>query len=199
MTICTYSESTKKKMRGIITKVMTASILLMRRKLFQISLPMRVRIDLRPTIERRPLGLVLEQPQRMNIIALIRRKPVINPRRQDDQIILLDLDPHPVILLTADVKVTGPIEYVANLLILMQMLGEEGLDFLLVDIAHRFRGHDNLVAVLVFALPRQLIDGFDRRAVAVEQAETAEMGHVDGAARVVGEALIALILLASSM
>lgn len=117
---------------------------------------------------------------------------MVNPRRQNNQIVLGQLDAHPLVLDTADIKVPLPVEDVPDLLVLVEVLGEEGLDLVLVRGAQGLRGHDDLVAVLVAALPGELVDLGDGGEVAVEDAQGGQVVLGDGAAGVVGVALVAL-------
>jgi len=74
----------------------------------------------------------------------------------------------------------------------MQMLVEKHLNFLFVDGPHFLGGHCYEVAVLVAAFRGEGIDIGLRGDVVVEDAEGREIGFRDGAAGVVGEALVAL-------
>lgn len=65
-------------------------------------------------------------------ILLIGGKAMIDTRRQDDQIILLDAQADPLVILATDVKVPGAVEDIPNLLVLVQMLVEEGANLGLV-------------------------------------------------------------------
>ncbi len=103
-------------------------------------------------------------------IHAISRKAVINARRHDHQIMLLKLYPHPIIVPTAHIKIASPIQDIANLLVLVQMLVEEGLYFLLVDVAHLPGGDCNFISVLVAALGGKGIDGGAIRIVVVQDA-----------------------------
>lgn len=117
---------------------------------------------------------------------------MINPRGHNHQIALLQPDPHPIVLPTTDVEISTATKDVANLLVLVQVLVEEVLDLLLVPRQQRGRDFD-LVAILVAALRRDLVHGFQVvREVVVGDAEGGQVGGVDGAAGVVGEALVAL-------
>ena len=73
---------------------------------------------------------------------------MINSSRHDHQIIGLKPDANPIVVLAADVKVAAAITDVPDLLVLVQMLVEEGLDFVLV-VGQQRRGDGDLVAVLV--------------------------------------------------
>ena len=119
---------------------------------------------------------------------------MINPSRKNNQIILTQPNAHPLILLPTHIKVSLPIANVSNLLVLMQMLTEECFHFLLVDVAHSLRRDADFVAVLVAALGGQGVDEVDGWAVAVEDADGLEVGLGDGAAGVVGLALVALLI-----
>ena len=73
----------------------------------------------------------------------------------------------------------------------MQVLVEEHLDLVLVNGTHLVRGDGDLVAVLVGALRGEGVDVGDAGAAPVEDAEVGEVGFWDGAAGVVGLALVA--------
>lgn len=115
-------------------------------------------------------------------ILVIGREPMINTRRHDDQITLLKPDPDPVVALAPDVKVARAIQDVADLLVFVQMLVEEGLHFFLVDGAHGGGRNGDLIAVLVLALGREGVHVSDVRIVVVEDAKLGEVGGVYGAA-----------------
>lgn len=123
---------------------------------------------------------------------------MINPRGHNHQIALLQPQPNPSIVLAPDIKVPPTGENVSNLLVLVQVLVEEGLDFLLVA-RQQVGGDFDLVAVLVGALGGDLVDGVEVvREVIVGYAEGGEVGWVDGAAGVVREALVALVVVVVS-
>lgn len=85
---------------------------------------------------------------------------MINSRRHNHQIALLQPQPNPGIVLAPNIKVTPTGENVSNLLVLVQVLVEEGLDFLLVA-RQQVGGDFDLVAVLVGALGGDLVDGVE--------------------------------------
>lgn len=120
---------------------------------------------------------------------------MINPRRQNNQIILLQRNAHPPVPLITHVKVPPPVAHITDLLVLVQVLVKEGLHFRLVDVAHALRRHRDLVAVLVPALRGQGVDAVDGGDVEVEYTERGEVGFGErggDAGGVVGEALVAL-------
>ena len=177
---------------------------------FQVCLPVRVDITLRATVQGRPLGLLLEETHSLDVlwpavskkpnlrcetthVLIICRKPMVDPSRKNDQIILTQPNPYPLILLPTHIKVPLPISNVPNLLVLVQMFTKERLHLLLVDIAHSLRRDADLVAVLVAALGGQGVDKVNCWAVAVEDADGLEVGLGDGAAGVVRQALVALL------
>lgn len=120
---------------------------------------------------------------------------MVDTRGENDQIVLHQLDAHPLVLLATDVKVSLTVPDVADFLVLVEMLVEEHLHLLLVHIAHGLGGHGDLIAVLVSALGGQGIDVLDFRAVLVENTQGGEVGFIDGTTVVVGFALVALIIM----
>ena len=125
-------------------------------------------------------------------ILVIRGKTVVDTSRQDDQIILAQPNPNPLVLLAPNIKVTLSIADIANLLVFMQMLTEKSLYFLLVDVAQGLWRNADLIAVLVSARRGYGIDRFDGRAVTVEDTDGLEVGFGNGTSRVVGFTLVTL-------
>ena len=117
---------------------------------------------------------------------------MVDTSRQDDQIVLAQPNPNPFVLLAPNIKVTLSIADIANLLVFMQMLTEERLYLLLVDVSQGLWRNADLIAVLVSALRGYGIDGFDGRAVTVEDTDGLEVGFGNGTARVVGFTLVTL-------
>jgi hypothetical protein len=74
------------------------------------------RADTNVPIVRRPNRHALKQTQGLNIILRVEGKPVIDPFRQDNQIVLLHLHADPTVLSVADVEITGAVKAVADLL-----------------------------------------------------------------------------------
>lgn len=70
---------------------------------------------------------------------------------------LLELNAHPLVALGAHVEVSLAVADVADLLVLVEVLVEEHADLALVGVAHLGGRDDDLVAVLVVALARQLV------------------------------------------
>ena len=172
----------------------------------------RIVVQLRAPIQGRPLGLVLEQAHRVDVldlagqllrrdtvrsprsthVGLVRRKAVVDARGKDQQVVLLELDAHPVFVPRPHVKVALAAADVADLLVLVQVLVEEHLDLVLVDVAHLFGRHGDLIAVLVAPLGGQLVDALEAGEAVVQDAEPAELILAHGPARVVRKALVPL-------
>jgi hypothetical protein len=108
--------------------------------------------------------------KRETYVLLISRKPVIDTGREDNQIILGQLNAHPLIILAADIKVPLSVTDVSNLLVLMKMFSEEHLHFGLVGLAHSGGRNDDLIAVLVAALFGEGIDVCEVWEVVVDDA-----------------------------
>lgn len=125
-------------------------------------------------------------------ILLIRRESVVDSRGHDHQIMLLQLDPHPVIILASDVKISAAINNISDLFVLVQVLVEKVLDLLLVYIAHCSGRDGDFVTVLVPALGGDRVHIVDVGVVEVEDAEFGEVFWVDGLAAIVWFALVAL-------
>jgi hypothetical protein len=117
---------------------------------------------------------------------------MINARRQNKQVILLQENSNPLIALVSNIKISASVSDISDLLILMHVLGEKRLDFLFVDVPHLLRGHGDHIAVLVAACRGESVDLRDFREVVVNDADAGE--GVDGyvAAGVVGFTLVAL-------
>ena len=119
---------------------------------------------------------------------------MVNSRRHNHQIALLQPQSNPRIILTPHVEVPAATQNIPDLLIFVQVLVEESLDFLLVA-GQEVGGNLDFVAVLVVALVGDFVDGLEVVGeVVVGDYEGGEVGWVDGAAGVVGEALVALRL-----
>ena len=117
---------------------------------------------------------------------------MIDPRGQNDQIIFHQPDPHPLVLLAADIKEALSVENITDLLVLVEMLVEEHLDLLLIHVAHFLGRNGDLIAILVRSVVGDGVDGGYGWAAVVKDAKGGEVGRVDGAARVMVEALVAL-------
>jgi hypothetical protein len=118
---------------------------------------------------------------------------MVNPSWKDDHVVLLELDPNPVIVLAPHVKVSLAASNVADLLILVKMLIEEHFDLVLVDIAHLLRRDDDLVAVLVATLLCHLVHTIELGKTVIEDAQLLQSVDIDLAPRIVGQPLVTLI------
>jgi len=160
----------------------------------QVVLAMRVEISLGTTVQWRPFGLVLEQPHGLDIlvsasgypcpkwpvydsthIVLVRREPMIDTRRQDNQVVFLKPDSHPVIILTSDIEVASSVANVSDLFVFVEVLIEEHFYFVFVDCAHGVGRDSDFIAILVLALSSDGIHGGDFGAVVVEHAQAGEV------------------------
>jgi len=186
-----------------------------------ILLPERILLQLGSAVERRPLGLVLEEAHRPDVLSrtdqrccsaaarsggggaragaygpLVGGEPVPDASGQDDEIALLERAADPPLVVCADaaahVEVAAAVEHVADLLVLVQVLAEERAHLVLVRGAHRRRRHRDLVAVLVRARSRERVHAFDRREVAVYHPEPRELGRRQRLPRVVRRPLVGL-------
>ena len=118
---------------------------------------------------------------------------MVNARRHDHKITLLEPQAHRIVVLAPDIKVSSTSQNVADLLVLVQVLVEEGLHLLLVA-RKQLGGNLNLVAVLVVALGSDLVDAVQVVGeVVVFYAERGEVFWVHWASGVVREALVALL------
>lgn len=112
-----------------------------------------------------------KEKKKITYILLISRKPMIDTRWEDDQIILLERNAHPLVLFSSNIKVSRSIDNVSDLLVFVQMLVEERLDFVFVHLAHRLGGDGDLVAVLVAPLAGELVNVLDGGASSVEDTD----------------------------
>lgn len=115
-----------------------------------------------------------------------------NSRRQDQQIIFLQADAYPFVLQAPHVEKSIPVQDIADLFVLVQVLVEEHADFLLIDVAHLLRRHRDFVPVLVDPFCSDLIDVGNGRAMVVEDAEVVKLFDGEGAPGIVVFALVNL-------
>ena len=127
--------------------------------LLQIRLSMLVHIRVVAAVQRRPLGLVLEQAHSLDVVVVVGREAVVYAGGEDDQIVLLEPDADPGVALGPHVEVAGAVADVPDLFVLVQVLVEERLHFGLVDVAHGLRRDGDFIAVPVAALLGELVDG----------------------------------------
>jgi hypothetical protein len=163
------------------------------------------------TIERRPLWRILEESHSLDVlkcpsvfsavnahqprathVVTIGSETMKDPRRQDDQIILLQPNSHPLILGISNIKESVPIKYIPDFFILVQVLVEKHLYFLLVDDAHFVGGDGDFISILVGALLSDIVDGRDTGAAMVEDTELGEVRGRYFAAGIMVKTLIAL-------
>jgi hypothetical protein len=120
---------------------------------------------------------------------------VVDARRHNHKITLLEPQAHPVVVLAPNIEVSSTSQNVADLLVLVQVLVEEGLHLLLVA-GEQLGRNLNLVAVLVVALGSDLVDAVQVVGeVVVCYAESGKVFWVHWASRVMREALVALLRL----
>lgn len=117
---------------------------------------------------------------------------MVDARRQDDQITLLQPDSDPIVALAPDIKETCAIENVSDFFVLVQVLMEKALHLLFVDVAHLLRRYGDFISVLVAALLCKCVDIVVRADMLIDYAKVGEIAWVDTAPRVVREALVAL-------
>lgn len=130
--------------------------------------------------------------RKISHVGLISSESVKDARGKDDEVVLFQLDAHPLVALVAHVKVALAAADVANLLVLVQVLVEEHLDLVLVHVAHLLRRHDNLVAVLVAAVGSQDINLAGRGQVVVQHAQAGQRICRHLTAGIVRQTLVAL-------
>lgn len=181
---------------------------------------MRILLQFWRSIQRGPFGLILEEPHGFDVLTKqcqppefhvsSRQRPWENdkswqahilcigsesmedPTRQNDQVLLLQPDPHPLILLAPHIKESLPIQDVPDLLVFMQVLVEEHVHLLLIHVAHLVGRDGDLVAVPVGASIGDGVDIGDGGTAVVDHAELLEVVGRQVFAGVVVEALVAL-------
>ena len=82
-------------------------------------------------------------------VGLVCGKSVVDAGGQNDEIVFAEMDADPALVFSSYVKIALAVADVANLLVLVKVLVEEGLDLFLVDCAHLFRRDKDLVTVSV--------------------------------------------------
>lgn len=112
--------------------------------------------------------------------------------RQNDQIILLQLDAHPVVSCASHIEESLTVEDVSNLLVFMKVLVEERLHFVFVDIAHFLWRDCDLVSVLVAPFFGNGVDIVYCRAAVVNYTKITQIVSVDHFSRIVILALVTL-------
>lgn len=103
-------------------------------------------------IWRRREGLIGEP-----YVGLIGGEAVVDSGRKNEQIILVQLHTHPLVILAPDIKVTLAASDVTDFLILVQVLVEEHLNLVLVYVSHFLRRHKDLVAVFIPSFSSELV------------------------------------------
>lgn len=103
-------------------------------------------------------------------IFLVRCESMVYTCGQDDHVVLFQSDAHPVVVLAPDVKVARSVTDVSDLLIFVEVFGEEHLDLVLVDGTHGVGGHGDDVPVLVVSVLGDGVDFRHLRAVVVQNA-----------------------------
>ncbi len=96
---------------------------------------------------------------------------MVDARGEDNQVILHQPNPYPLVLLPTDVKIPFSITDIPDLLILVEMLSEEHLHLGFVGLTHCGGRNDDLVAVLVATFLSKRIDVRDIREMVVNDAE----------------------------
>lgn len=137
----------------------------------QIRLSVLIHISCFPSIQRRPFGVFLEQTHSLNVVLIVGSEAVVDPRRQNYQIVLLESDSDPIVIFGSDIEVAGAVTNISDLLIFMEVLVEEHLHLGLVHLAHGLRRDCDLISVLVAALSRKTVDGREVWVVGVEDAD----------------------------
>jgi len=116
----------------------------------QILFSMSIRIGLVASIQWSPFWIIFEQSHSLCVlvvlsvfnrhvekssfpyISFICGEPMVDSGRHDHQIKFIQLDSHPIIILVSHIEEPRAIQDVPNLLILVQMLIEEGFHLLLI-------------------------------------------------------------------
>lgn len=96
-------------------------------------------------------------------IGFVCGESVVDTGRQNDEVVLAEMDANPPLILTPHVEITLAVADVADLLVFMQVLVEEGLDLVLVDRPHLLWRDKDLVSVLVASFFRQFVHAGDFR------------------------------------
>jgi hypothetical protein len=151
---------------------------------------MRVVIKLRASVQRCPFGLVLEKAHRMDVIRLVCSETMVDARRQDEQIVLLELNTDPVVVFASNVEIPLAAPDISDLFIFVEMLVEEGLDFFFVNVAHLLWRDIDFIPVLIAPLLGKLVYAREVGEVVVVNSQFAERIDIDGAAGIVGKPLV---------
>ena len=104
-------------------------------------------------------------------IVRVSGESMVNPGRHDHEVVLVQLNPDPLVVLATDVEIATAVKNVADLFVFVDVLVEEHLDFCLVDVTHGGWRDGDLVAVFVAPLRSQTVHVFNGGAVEVHYAE----------------------------
>lgn len=132
---------------------------------------MLVRVRSIASVEGRPLRLLLKEAHGLDVIVAVGGKSMVDARRQNDKIILLESDPDPVVTRRPDVEVSCAVSDVPDLFVFVQVFVEEHLHFGFVYLAHGLRRHRDLISILVLPLFCKVVDCREGRVVGVEDSD----------------------------
>lgn len=130
-------------------------------------------------------------------VGLVCGKSMVNTGGQNDEIVFVKMNANPALVFAPYVKVALAATDVTNLLVLVKVLVEEGLDLFFVHRAHLFRRDKDLITVLVASFLGKFIHTIDLWYAIVYDTELAQCVGVDSLAGVVRQSLVALDCLVS--
>lgn len=117
---------------------------------------------------------------------------VVDSSRHDHKIVLVELDPDPIVSLAAYVEKPSSVDDVSNFFVFMEVFIEESLDLFLVHVAHGRRRYGDDIPVLVLPLCSQGVYIFYIWVVEMQYTQLGEIVRGDFTARVVRFTLVAL-------
>jgi hypothetical protein len=128
-------------------------------------------------------------------IALVCGKSMVDSGGKNEEVVLFHSNAYPLVILTADIKVSSAVADVADLLIFMEVLIKECFDLLLIDVTHSLWGDCDLVSILVSPLNRKSIHSLHTIKPIVVDAELGKVVGPNRTARVVRKSGITLLQL----
>lgn len=162
----------------------------------KIALTMNILIHFRSSVQGCPLRIFFEKSHGLDILQDVKSsistgkgavtnvfrissETMIYSCREKNQIVFLQPDAYPVVLLAAHIEESLSVKDVPDLLVLVKVLIEENLHLVFVAAPHLFRRDRDLISILVAAIHCDGIDLVDRRTPVINHTELTQIFSID--------------------